>query len=166
MSTRRLYDTEIGEAIRLHVWQQLKTSLGLKSCNRGSQFNLQGPEPLTVYLPAVRVMFEGVEGERDRPRRAWLGKYTYSVHYLRALADGEDVEVTTRTPTNTIAELFIARADWSLPTWTATAGALLRSIQTTGVDIEVDGPQQEGEVGLGHGTVMVLAECDSFLYTP
>lgn len=162
--SRRLYDAEISEALRRHIWNQLKTSLSLVSCNSGSQFNLQGPEPITSYLPAVRVMFEGFDGDRDRSRSILVGRYRFSIHYLRALADGEDVEGTTRDKTGDIGALFMTETDWTIPTWTTPQGALFRSATTIGMSVQEETDEQQLEIGLGHGVVTVEVECDSHPY--
>lgn len=165
MSTRRLYDKEIADALALHVWQQLKTSLGLISSDVGSQFNLDAGD-LSARLPAVRVALAGVEGDRDRARQAWLGTYRFEIHYLRAMADGEDAEETTRDACGEIAALFLAQAEWTLPTWTNQPGCNFRACYPTAVEVMQDEELQQIENGIGHGVVFVTVEADSFLYTP
>jgi hypothetical protein len=164
-TTRRFYDAELSSAIARHIWNELKVTQGLKSSNPGTQFNLQGPEPLGTYLPAVRVAFDGVEVVKNRPRSGADCIYRFTAHYLRMLGDTEDIETVTRPATAAIARLFIAEEKWTLDTWTAQTGAMFRAVYTTGFSIEENGPLEELEVGIGHGMVEIMAEVDSNLYT-
>lgn len=167
MSQRRLYDPEIGAAIRQYVHDQLKVSLGLKSTNRGAQFSLSGTNQdgsLSARLPAIRVSLADIEGDRERGKSVWMGRYTYDIQYFRALAPTEDVEENARPALLSIANLFIKDEGWRIPTLAETPGMRLRAATLVRVGVN------EGEVGelqgptvrVGGGVITVVVEADSF----
>lgn len=167
MKRRRTYLTEIGEAIRAHVWAELHVALGLRSCTRGSEVSLpalgDGQDSLGDRLPAVRVISGPYQGTKAREIRGHKGEYRYEVHYLRVLAQGEDVEGNTLEGTQAIADLFVEREDYTLPTFRQ-PGCLLRAAYTSEAHVEDDGELQHGDNAIGHGIVTVVVEADSFFY--
>lgn len=161
--TRRLYDTEIAEAIRLHVWQQLEDSLGLHHSGIGSQLPLDGGD-LDDRLPAVQVVFIGADGVKVRSRESWEGVYRFEVNYLRAMSDGEATEDVARGAASTIAKLFLQDADWKIPTLTKVAGCTFRAVYPTAVEVIDDDDLLKD--GIIRAVCFLTVEADSFLYTP
>lgn len=172
--SRKLYTKEMQTAIQATIWgARANLPHGLVACDIGSRFDLSGPDPLPSYLPAVIIGRGSVTGKPDIAERTWEGDYVFQIEYLCALGDSDDVESAVGPAIDQIAGLFMQDERFRFPAFDGIHqngafgphGCDVTEIYPSALHIQEHGPEQDLDIGLGHGILRLTVHAISNFYS-